>query len=600
MNKILTKGIVLFCVFIAFGCKEKAPSLDEVATKPNVIIIMADDQGYGDLGHHGNPWIKTPNLDTFAQGSLELTNFHVGTTCAPTRAGLMTGRNANRNNAWHTIAGCSILKEDEETMAQVFVNNGYETAMFGKWHLGDNYPFRPHDRGFQHALYHGGGGINQTPDYWNNDYFDDTYFRNGDPEKFEGYCTDVWFSEATKFLEEERQNPFFLYLPLNAAHGPFNVPEGYAKLYKDAPLTDLQRRFYGMITNIDDNFGKLVTYLKERKLYDNTIIIYTTDNGTAAGINYAKNGEVKGYNAGLRGTKGSHYDGGHKVPFFISWPNGSIAQGTTNNELTAHVDLLPTLTELAGIPFNEKKPLDGTSVARILTGQQKNMNRMLVIDTQRNQLPEKGRNSCVMSTNWRLIDGKELYNTLDDPSQETNVADQYPEIVLKMQDFYDSWWTSIEPDIGYAEIPLGHPEANPTLITVHDMHTNDNIPWNQVQIREAKALPKGFYSVKVEESGRYRFKLYRYPPESGHSLNTSAKKIPGTPYLETLPEGRAIQPMKATITLNDLKLEGMVNPEQPFAQIEGELEKGSFKLYSGFTNKRGEQIPAYYTLIEKL
>ena len=187
MNLIHCKGFLLSCLLITIGCKEKTAIIEQSITKPNVIIIMADDQGYGDLGHHGNPWIKTPNLDTFAQSSLELTNFHVGTTCAPTRAGLMTGRNANRNNAWHTIAGCSILKEDEETMAQVFANNGYETAMFGKWHLGDNYPFRPHDRGFQHALYHGGGGINQTPDYWNNDYFDDTYFRNGKPEKFQGF-----------------------------------------------------------------------------------------------------------------------------------------------------------------------------------------------------------------------------------------------------------------------------------------------------------------------------------------------------------------------------------------------------------------------------
>tara|TARA_R110000868_G_scaffold89427_1_gene248936 strand:- start:226 stop:2028 length:1803 start_codon:yes stop_codon:yes gene_type:complete len=599
MNRIHCKGILLSCLLIAMGCKEKTAINDQSITKPNLIIIMADDQGYGDLGHHGNPSIKTPNLDTFAQSSLELTNFHVGTTCAPTRAGLMTGRNANRNNAWHTIAGCSILKEDEETMAEVFAKNGYETAMFGKWHLGDNYPFRPHDRGFQHALYHGGGGVNQTPDYWNNDYFDDTYFRNGKPEKFEGYCTDVWFNEATSFIEKERKDPFFIYLPLNAAHGPFNVPESYAKMYDDAPLTEEQKRFYGMITNIDDNFGKLVSYLKENKLFEDTIIIYTTDNGTAAGIRHEKNGDVTGYNAGLKGTKGSHYDGGHRVPFIISWPNGSIAKGTANNELAAHVDLLPTLTELAGIPFKEKKPMDGNSVAKIWTGEQENHDRMLVIDTQRNQLPEKGRNSCVMSTNWRLVNGEELYNIIDDEGQTNDVAGQYPEIVAKMQAFYDSWWTSIEPDIGYAEIPLGHPQANPTLITVHDMHTNDNIPWNQVQIREGKSLPEGFYSVKIQESGRYRFKLYRYPPESGLNMNASVQEITGTSYIETLPQGTSIQPISATVELENVKLEGKANPNEPFAQLEGELEKGSYKLLSTFTTASGERIPAYYTLVEK-
>ncbi len=260
--------------------------------KPNVIVILTDDQGYGDLAYHGNPIVKTPNLDAFAKESLELTNFHVGTTCAPTRAGLMTGRNANRNNAWHTIAGCSILLEDEETMPQVFLRNGYQTAMLGKWHLGDNYPFRPHDRGFQEAFYHGGGGVQQTPDYWNNDYFDDTYFRNGIPEKTSGYCTDIWFNEAIAYTKKQKEEPFLMNLALNAAHGPFNVPEKYEQMYASAPLTDIQKRFYGMISNIDDNFGRLVSHLKESNQFNNTIIIFTTDNGTARGITKAKDSEA--------------------------------------------------------------------------------------------------------------------------------------------------------------------------------------------------------------------------------------------------------------------------------------------------------------------
>ena len=204
-----------------------------------------------------------------------------------------------------------------------------------------------------------------------------------------------------------------------------------------------------------------------------------------------------------------------------------------------------------------------------------------------------------MSTNWRLVNGKELYNIIDDEGQTNDVAGQYPEIVAKMQAFYDSWWTSIEPDIGYAEIPLGHPQANPTLITVHDMHTNDNIPWNQVQIREGKSLPEGFYSVKIQESGRYRFKLYRYPPESGLNMNASVQEITGTSYIETLRQGTSIQPISATVELENVKLEGKANPNEPFAQLEGELEKGSYKLLSTFTTASGERIPAYYTLVEK-
>lgn len=295
------------------SCKESKTTPEKTEKQPNIVFIVTDDQGYGDVGFHGNTIIKTPHLDALAAEATELTNFHVGTTCAPSRAGLLTGRNSNRNNAWHTIGGCSILNSEEETLADVFSQNGYHTAMFGKWHLGDNYPFRPQDRGFKETLYHGGGGVGQTPDYWNNNYIDDTYFRNGKPEKFEGYCTDVWFAETISFINQQKDQPFLAYLALNAPHGPFNVPQKYLNLYANAKLTDRQKRFYGMITNLDENLGKLVKQIKDNGQWDNTIFIFTTDNGTAAGVS-GKDDQQTGYNAGLRGTKGSQYDGGHRVP----------------------------------------------------------------------------------------------------------------------------------------------------------------------------------------------------------------------------------------------------------------------------------------------
>ncbi|TMU57289.1 arylsulfatase [Flagellimonas algicola] len=591
-------GILLFLTTI--GCAEQPKQQLGSATRPNIIIIFTDDQGYGDLGYHGNPWIKTPNLDAFAKQSLELTNFHVGTTCTPSRAGLMTGRNANRNNAWHTIAGCSILNQDEETMPEVFAKNGYETAMFGKWHLGDNYPFRPFDRGFKYSFYHGGGGVNQTPDYWNNNYFNDTYFRNGEAEKTEGYCTDVWFKEGLKFLDQKRDSPFLMYLSLNAAHGPFNVPQEYAEMYNSAPLTEIQKRFYGMITNIDDNFGRLISYLKRKNLFDNTIVIFTTDNGTAGGIKTQKDGTVLGYNAGLRGVKGSHYEGGHKVPFFMSWPKGNLIQETSNNELVAHVDLLPTLAELTGITYQPKKPLDGTSVAKIIKGEQSTIDRMLVVDTQRGQWPVKGKNSCVMKGPWRLIDGAELYNIHDDPGQQNDVAKEHPEMVSNMQAFYNSWWTSIEPDMNYAEIPLGHDQANPVLLTIHDLHTTDPLPWNQVQIRNGKAAPKGFYSINVVEGGTYQFKLYRYPPDSGLPMNASAKEKAGSAFVDNLPKGLGISPTHAKVNVGSVLLQAKVAEEQSYAVLVGQLSKGSHELSSSFLVEKGQEIPAYYTEIEKL
>ena len=227
-------------------------NVDKLKTnsQPNIILIITDDQGYGDIGAHGNPWIKTPELDKLHNESVRLIDFHTGTTCTPTRAGLLTGRNCNETGAWHTVGGRSLLRLDEVTIADVLKTNGYETAIFGKWHLGDNYPYLPNQRGFATSVIHGGGGVGQTPDYWNNDYFDDTYFRNGNPEKFQGYSTDIWFNEAISFIEKNQTKPFFCYISTNAPHSPFHVPKKYIELYKDNKNIP-EPNFYGMITNIN-------------------------------------------------------------------------------------------------------------------------------------------------------------------------------------------------------------------------------------------------------------------------------------------------------------------------------------------------------------
>ncbi|WP_271766479.1 arylsulfatase [Aquimarina algiphila] len=604
---LIKKLSFLVLTIILISCQEKPKESkivdsDITSSKPNVILIVTDDQGYGDIGVHGNSIIKTPNLDKFAGESLELTNFHVGTTCTPTRAGIMTGRNANRNNAWHTIAGCSILQEDEETMAEVFVRNGYQTAMFGKWHLGDNKPFRPQDRGFQEALYNGGGGVGQTPDYWGNDYFDDTYFRNGTPEKFKGYCTDVWFDEAIQYIEGQKEKPFFMYLATNAAHGPFNVPKEYMDMYKKDTLNESQKRFYGMITNIDDNFGKLTSYLEKSGLSENTIIIFTTDNGTANGINYNKaTKQTLGYNAGLKGTKGSHYDGGHRVPFFIRWPKGKVLKKSKINELVAHVDLLPTLTELVGIEYQSKKTLDGISVVSLLEGKTKTIgDRMLIVDTQRKQWPEKGRNPCVMSTRWRLVNGNELYDFVNDPGQKIDLSSKHPDEVVKMQNFYDTWWESIQSDIKYAQIPVGGEDKDPVRLTIHDLHTEENLPWHEGQIRNGEFHPEGYYTIRVEESGNYQFNLRRYPEESGLSIDQDIESIASTPYKDGQPVGKGLQVSKAIVNIGNLNLKTDVDINATSAILSGHLEKGEYKLSCTFVNTEGKKFSAYYTSIEKL
>ena len=278
---------------------------------------MTDDQGYGDLACHGNPVIKTPNLDALHARSVRFTNFHVSPTCAPTRSALMTGRYTNATGAWHTIMGRSLLHPDEVTIADCFRASGYRTGIFGKWHLGDNYPCRPQDNGFDEVLVNGGGGVWQTPDYFGNDYTDDWCFHNGKPEPYKGFCTDVWFENALKFMDgSSRQGkPFFCYIATNAPHGPMWAPDRYTAAYEGVKNLK-EPGFYGMIANIDDNAAKLVKFLRDRKLEQNTIFIYLTDNGTSSGA------EV--FNAGMRGQKGSPYEGGHRVPLFVSWPGGGL------------------------------------------------------------------------------------------------------------------------------------------------------------------------------------------------------------------------------------------------------------------------------------
>lgn len=291
------------------------------ASKPNVIVIMTDDQGYGDLSAHGNPYVKTPRLDALHRESIRFTDFHVDPTCSPTRAALLTGRYSARAGVWLTYAGRNHLRRDEVTLADVFAHNGYATGIFGKWHLGDNYPFRPNDRGFQESLVHGGGVIGEAPDHWGNDYFDDVYLRNGNPERVSGYCTDVWFDEAMRFIRASQDGPFFVYLPTNAPHGPRHLPAGRLEPFLNRPgIPESRARFYGMMRQIDDNVGRLRTHLSESGLNDNTILVFLTDNGGTGGATLRttlKPGEtgflVNGFNAGMRGKKGAAYEGGHRA-----------------------------------------------------------------------------------------------------------------------------------------------------------------------------------------------------------------------------------------------------------------------------------------------
>ncbi|QXP63052.1 arylsulfatase [Polaribacter sp. HaHaR_3_91] len=604
MNKKLVLLITL--VGIAFSCTSQSKKITDskVTQKPNVIIVITDDQGYGDIGAHGNTLVKTPALNKFHDESVRLTDFHVGPTCAPSRSGLMTGRYADRVGVWHTIGGVSILRKDEVTMADVFNENGYETAMFGKWHLGDTYPSRPQDKGFKYTISHGGGGVGQTPDYWDNDYFDDTYFKNGVPTKYEGYCTDVWFDEAIKYIEEKKDQPFFAYISTNAPHLPYNVPEEYYNKYKDLDIPEFQKVFYGMITNVDDNFAKLQKKLEDLNIADNTIVIFMTDNGTASGYKTV-GGKLYGFNGGMKGTKNSEYEGGHRVPFFISYPGKNINGGKDVTDLTAHLDILPTLATLCDLDFPERqKKIDGSDISSLLLGTEKTIGReYLITDSQRVQSPIKWRKSAVMSDKMRLVNGTELYDIAKDPGQENDIAKLFPEKVEKMRGFYNEWWSSVSTEFNqFPEIILGSDNQNPIELTCHDTHIHEShLPWNQNYIRDGKKNPKGgFFTVNFEHSGSYKIEISRWPFEAGLAINDAVAGREGTLSTEAINEGNAMTFKSGVVKIGAWEQKSPIAKGAKSLAFTGNFTKGKTDMSAWFVTDKNVDWGAYYIKVTRI
>lgn len=589
-REFLKKAGSFFALTGAFSVLSKeaiAGNTAQERKKPNVVLVMTDDQGYGDLGCHGNRVIQTPHLDQLYTQSVRFKNFHVSPVCTPTRASLMTGRNPVRVGAWGTTWGRSLLCRDEVTMAEVFADAGYETGFFGKWHLGDNYPFRPQDRGFKEVLMHGGGGVGQTPDFWGNDYFDDTYFHNGKPEKFTGYCTDVWFDSAMKFIEENKDRPFFVYLATNAPHGPYNVADEYAALYSDNPKVP-NANFYGMITNFDENMGRLFAKLAELNLEDNTILIFLTDNGTSSGVQLDEHGKTsKGYNAGMRGKKGSYYDGGHRVPCFIRWPAGGLTGGVDIDQITAHIDLLPTLIELCSLKRPSDVKFDGISLAPLLTDQVESLpDRTVFVQYRQSTNPPIKWKAAVMTERWRLINGKELYDMKVEPSQKNNVADKHPEVVQKLRQSYQDWWDDISKRFNdYCYIIIGSDKENPSRLTCFDWH-RDRVPWNQSHIRSGME-ENGFWAVEIAREGQYEISLRRWPKEVD------------APITAAIPNGNAISVSKARLEISDVDMTKEVSKEAKSVTFKVNLKAGKTKLKTWFTDEEGTSRGAYYVYVKR-
>jgi arylsulfatase A-like enzyme len=510
------------------------------AQKPNVIILLTDDQGYGDIAAHGNPVLKTPNLDKLHSESTRLTDFHVAPMCSPTRGQLLSGMDALRNGASSVSAGRSFLRPGIPTLPQAFAAGGYKTALFGKWHLGDSYPNLPHYKGFHEAVYHLGWGITSMADTWQNDLFDGRFFHNGKLQQYKGYCTDVFFDLAMGWMKERaaKTEPFLLYLPTNAPHGPHWVPDKYKEPYKGkGPAA-----FFGMVANIDENLGRLEKFLADSGMKDDTILIFLNDNGATAGGNV--------FNAGMRGRKTTYYEGGHRAACFIRWPKGGL-KSRDIDDLTQVQDLFPTLLELCGVEKPKAAKFDGMSLAGPLKGmQEERPNRTLVVqygEQPGGQKLEKDR-ACVLWQKWRLVHGKELYDLAADPGQQTNVAGKHADVAKRLKDHYESWWKTVEPlTEDFVPVIVGADEENPVRLSSAD--------WAKVYCDNMNDLRSGRNSngpwhIQAAKDGEYEIALRRWPKEADAALAAAVPAFKGVD--GGLPEGKALPVTKVRLKVADL------------------------------------------------
>ncbi|HJZ90672.1 MAG TPA: arylsulfatase [Gemmataceae bacterium] len=522
---------------IAFGLMSDSAA----AAKPNVIILLTDDQGYGDLSCHGNPILKTPNFDRLHGQAIRLTDFHVAPMCSPTRGQLLTGMDALCNGAASVSAGRSLIRPGIPTLPEAFAAGGYKTALFGKWHLGDSYPNLPHYKGFHEAVYHLGWGITSMADTWENDLFDGRFFHNGKLERYKGYCTDVFFDLAMAWMKDRaaKNEPFLLYLPTNAPHAPHWVPAKYKEPY----LGKGPAAFFGMVANIDENLGRLERFLADSRLKDDTILIFFNDNGATAG--------GKAFNAGMRGQKTTYYEGGHRAACFIRWPNGGLGQPRDIRELTQVQDLFPTVLDLCGIDKPKAAKFDGANLAGLLKGTQDKLpSRTLVVqygEQPGGQKLEKDR-ACVMRDRWRLVHGAELYDLASDPGEQTNIAGKRPEELKQLKDYYEQWWKAVEPlTEDFVPIIVGADEENPVTLSSADWA---KVYCDNMNDLRTGANKNGPWYIQAAKAGEYQITLRRWPKAADAAL---AAGVPAFRAVDgALPEGRALPVAKARLKVADL------------------------------------------------
>jgi arylsulfatase len=558
------------------------------AQRPNVLVILTDDQGYGDFSCHGNPVLKTPHMDRLHAESVRFTDFHAAPMCTPTRGQLLSGMDALRNGATSVTAGRALLRRGIPTMPEIFRAGGYRTAIFGKWHLGDNYPYRPMERGFEEAKYHLGWGLSSAPEF-NNDYFNGRYRHRGTAKRFEGYCTDFWFGEAMSWMRERARTkePFFCYLPTNTPHGPAWVAAKYSAPYRKPKLP---ADYFGMIANLDENLGKLEEFLKDTGLRDNTIVVFMTDNGATAGHTV--------FNSGMRGRKREIYEGGHRVPCFVRWPAGALRSPADIDVPAQMQDILPTLVELCGLKKPAAAAFDGRSLAGLLRDPKQSLpDRMMVV--QYGEILKKW-DACAIWGKWRLVSGEELYDIKADPGQKKDVSGAHRDVAGRMRAHYEEWWAGVEPGLrDFAPISIGSVQEDPV-----DLSSSD---WQEIycdnfrQVSEAAGGPRGGpWNVLVERDGNYEITLSRWPLDQDLALTAGRPEQRMT--AGTLQPGKAMPIARARLTIAGKEFDAKTAPQDRAVTFRAGLKGGSrTKLHGWFQDDSGADLcGAFYARVRRL
>jgi arylsulfatase A-like enzyme len=605
--------LALGCSFALAGLRPEAVAAEP--RRPNVIVLITDDQGYGDLSCHGNPVVRTPHLDRLHGESVRFTDFHAAPMCTPTRGQLMTGVDALRNGAMNVSSGRTLLRREFPTLPELLRGAGYATGHFGKWHLGDNHPYRPHDRGFDRAVWFPSSHIGAVPDFWQNHYLDDRYWENGARRQFSGYTTDVFFREAMSWMKGQRDaaKPFFCYLATAAPHGPHFVPAKYreaVRLRLDAAQAHLPAlppamrtnlmNFLGMIENIDENVGRLEDFLRQEGLRENTVLVYLTDNGSTMGHRY--------FPAGMKGAKVTLWEGGHRVPLFVRWPAGELGAPRDVATLTHVQDLLPTVLELSGVPLPAGRRFDGLSLAPLLRGRTADWpDRKLVINYSRmpqatdvagpeSQSIPRQDGAAVLWRRWRWLENRSLYDLASDSLQERDVAAQHPEVVAQLRAHLAAWWDGVKDRVNEPQrIAIGHPAESPTMLSACEWW--DVFVDQQAQVRRG-VRRNGVWHLEVTQPGDYEIELRRWPREAALPIAGGAPTGPHA--FGTWPAGEALPIAAARLAVGGQERTAPVGAQDSAVRFVVPLQAGPVELQTWFLDgKGGPVVGAYYAYVAK-